>query len=111
VQADTPVVPLPPACAEILDRAVRVLPGLAGTGLEAARIGIRPILGDGYPLIGPLPGVSGLYVVCTHSGVTLGPLLGRLLAEEVISGAVDPRLRTFRADRLAKPSETRLGPP
>jgi glycine/D-amino acid oxidase-like deaminating enzyme len=104
VRADAPVVPLPQVCDQIIDRAIRVLPGLAGVGLEAARIGVRPIPGDGYPLVGPVPGAGGLYVVCTHSGVTLGPLLGRLLAEEMVSGVVDPRLSPFRAERLAKSS-------
>jgi glycine/D-amino acid oxidase-like deaminating enzyme len=105
VQPDAPVVPLPQVCDQILERAMRVLPGLADVGLEAARIGVRPIPGDGYPLVGPVPGAAGMYVVCTHSGVTLGPLLGRLVAEEMVSGALDPRLRPFRAERLAKASE------
>jgi glycine/D-amino acid oxidase-like deaminating enzyme len=105
VRPDTPVVPLPAVCDQILDRAVRVLPGLAGTTLEAARIGVRPIPSDGYPVVGAPPGPGGMYVVCTHSGVTLGPLLGRLVAEEVVGGAPDPRLRTFRTERLVKSAE------
>ena len=100
VHEDTPVVPLPAACRQILERARRVLPGLAGTALEAARVGVRPIPSDGHPLVGPLPGAAGTYVVCTHSGVTLGPLLGRLVADEVVRGVVDPRLRPFRPERL-----------
>ncbi len=100
VREDTPVVPLPAACHQILERARRVLPGLAGTSVEAARVGLRPIPKDGYPLVGPPPGTAGTYVVCTHSGVTLGPLLGRLVADEVVRGVVDPRLRPFRPERL-----------
>jgi glycine/D-amino acid oxidase-like deaminating enzyme len=101
VRTDTPVVPLPAVCGQILDRAVRALPGLAGTTLEAARIGVRPIPADGYPLVGAPSDPGGVYVVCTHSGVTLGPLLGRLVAEELTGGAIDPRLRPFRTERLA----------
>jgi glycine/D-amino acid oxidase-like deaminating enzyme len=100
VREDTPLVPLPAACHRILERARRVLPGLAGTALEAARVGVRPIPSDGLPLVGPLPGAAGAYIVCTHSGVTLGPLLGRLVADEVVRGFVDPRLRPFRPERL-----------
>jgi glycine/D-amino acid oxidase-like deaminating enzyme len=102
VGPETPVVPLPEVCAQILERATRVLPRLAGTGLEAARVGVRPIPADGYPAVGPVPGVEGLYVVCTHSGVTLGPVLGRFIAQEVVKCEVDKRLRPFRAARLAK---------
>src|SRR5262249_4143367 len=100
VHEDTPVVPLPAACHQILERARRVLPGLAGTPVEAARVGVRPIPKDGYPLVGPPPGVAGTYVVCTHSAVTLGPLLGRLVADEIVRGVDDPRLRPFRPERL-----------
>ncbi len=100
VHEDTPVVPLPAACHQILERAQRVLPRLAGTALEAARVGMRPIPSDGYPLVGPLLGSTGTYVVCTHSGVTLGPLLGRLVADEIVRGVVDARLRPFRPERL-----------
>ena len=32
------------------------------------------------------PGIGGLHVVVTHSGVTLAPLLGRLVAEEIVEG-------------------------
>jgi len=105
VRPDTPVVPLPVVCGQILDRAVRALPRLAGTTLEAARIGVRPIPADGYPLVGAAPRPGGVYVVCTHSGVTLGPLLGRLVAEEVTGGVKDPRLRPFRTERLARSTE------
>src|SRR5262249_28718457 len=100
VNEDTPVVPLPPACHQIFERARRVLPALDGAALEAARVGVRPIPSDGHPLVGPLPGAAGTYLVCTHSGVTVGPLLGRLVADEIVRGTVDPRLRPFRPERL-----------
>lgn len=100
VAPTTPVVPLPTACEEILARAVRVVPGLAGIWVETARVGVRPIPNDGYPAVGPVPGIDGLYVVCTHSGVTLGPLLGRLVAQELTTGRPEPRLDAYRPARL-----------
>jgi glycine/D-amino acid oxidase-like deaminating enzyme len=36
----------------------------------------------------------------THSGVTLGPLIGRLLAREILTSEVDPLIAPFRADRF-----------
>ncbi|MDT7623736.1 MAG: hypothetical protein QOF99_4637, partial [Pseudonocardiales bacterium] len=48
---------------------------------------------------GPLPSAPRLYVVATHSGVTLAPLLGTLVAEEIL-GAPQPLLAAFRPDRL-----------
>jgi glycine/D-amino acid oxidase-like deaminating enzyme len=100
VQEDTPLLPFPQACGVLMERAVRILPGLAGSPIETARIGVRPVPEDGFPLVGPVPGTQGLYVVCTHSGVTLGPLLGRIAAREILTGQVDPRIASFRLSRL-----------
>ena len=36
----------------------------------------------------------------THSGITLGPLVGRLLAREMLTGEVDPLIAPFRPDRF-----------
>jgi glycine/D-amino acid oxidase-like deaminating enzyme len=47
-------------------------------------------------------GVDGLYIVCTHSGVTMGPLLGRIAAREIIGGAADSRIAPFRPERLIR---------
>jgi glycine/D-amino acid oxidase-like deaminating enzyme len=102
ITVDTPTAPLPEMCEEILRRAVGVLPALAGTPIQTALIAGRPIPGDGFTVIGPAPGVDGLYLVCTHSGVTMGPFLGRLAAREIVAGDVDPRVATFRPERLIR---------
>lgn len=81
--------------------AARILPGLTGARAEAARVGIRPIPADGYPAIGSLPGVDGYYVVVSHSAVTLAPILGIIVADEVARGRADPRLAQFRPGRFA----------
>jgi glycine/D-amino acid oxidase-like deaminating enzyme len=72
----------------------------AGARVEATRIGIRPIPQDRLPMVGPVPGLQGLYVVVSHSGVTLGPLWGQIAAAELLDGQQDPRLTTFRPDRF-----------
>ncbi len=93
--------PVPPALLhELLARVVKVLPGLTGTPIETARVTVRPIPGDQYSAIGPVPGMSGLYLAVTHSAATMGPFLGRLVAREILTGEVDPRLATFRPERL-----------
>jgi glycine/D-amino acid oxidase-like deaminating enzyme len=56
---------------------------------------------DRHPIVGPVPGRPGLYVVVSHSGVTLGPLWGRVAAAEILGGGPDPRLASFRATRFA----------
>ena len=99
VAEDAAVWPLPQAADILMARATAVLPGLAGTPVEAARVGVRPMPDDEYPLVGPAPGCEGFYVVCTHSAVTLGPLLGRLVAREIVDGVVDERIAPYRTGR------------
>jgi glycine/D-amino acid oxidase-like deaminating enzyme len=90
---------LPPQ--ELLDRAAVWLPALRGATVEATRIGVRPIPEDGLPLLGFLPGLEGFYAAVSHSGVTLGPLFGKLVAGEVVEGRVDPRLEHYRPGRFS----------
>jgi glycine/D-amino acid oxidase-like deaminating enzyme len=106
VDLDTPTVPVPELCNEILERAVARAPKLKGVPLEAARITKRSIPKDSYPMVGPLPGWEGLYIIATHSGVTMAPLLARLLTREILDGQVDERLATFRPERLAVARQT-----
>lgn len=94
--------PLPAIAHRVYERALSVVPGLAGTPMQAALVGIRSIPGDGYPVVGPVPGADGLYILCTHSGVTMGPLLGRIAAREIMTGTIDPRIETFRPERLIR---------
>lgn len=101
VQPDTPTQPIPMFCYDMLARVVAILPGLAGTPIEAARIAVRPFPSDGLSVIGPPPNVEGLYLVCTHSAATMGPWLGRIAAREILYGEVDPRIAPFRPARIA----------
>lgn len=92
----------------LLARARALIPAIGGdTPLEAlarectGRIGVRPVPADDRTIIGPVGAAPGLYVIATHSGVTLGPWLGQLAAEEITSGAMPHELAPFRFDRFA----------
>jgi glycine/D-amino acid oxidase-like deaminating enzyme len=89
-------------CRELLVRARRVVPALEGAKVEEVRIGVRPMPEDGLPCVGAVAELPGYYEAVTHSGVTLGPLLGRLLAQEILSGEVDDLISPFRPDRFAR---------
>ncbi|MDR5698772.1 NAD(P)/FAD-dependent oxidoreductase [Agromyces aerolatus] len=71
--------------------------------LTVSRVGIgpKPIPGDGEPVVGAVGAVPGLSVLFTHSGATLGLILGELLAEEIATGAPSPVLAPFRIERFA----------
>jgi glycine/D-amino acid oxidase-like deaminating enzyme len=89
-----------PLCAELLERARLVVPALVDAEVVEARFGIRPVPADGHSCVGALSRIPGYYEAVTHSGVTLGPLIGRLLAREILTGEVDPLLMPFRPDRF-----------
>ena len=87
------------------------LPPLTGARVEATRVGIRPMPRDERPMVGTVPGLDGFYVVASHSGVTLGPLLGRIAAAELLDRAVDPRLAPYRPARFLQDPVASPGPP
>ena len=89
-----------PLCAELLERAQRVHPALEGAEIVEARFGMRPVPADGHSCVGAVSAIPGYYEAVTHSGVTLGPLVGRLLAREILTGEVDPLIAPFRPDRF-----------
>lgn len=89
-----------PLAAELLDRLAGVLRNTRSASIAELRVGQRAIPADGQTVAGPLPSMPWLYVVATHSGVTLAPLLGNLVAEEVAGDAPQPLLAAFRPDRL-----------
>ncbi|MBD0356042.1 MAG: FAD-binding oxidoreductase [Rubrobacter sp.] len=87
---------------ELLERARRVVPTLEGAKVEDVRVGVRPMPEDGLPCVGAVSELPGYYEAVTHSGVTLGPLLGRLLAREILGGEVDSLISLFRPARFAR---------
>lgn len=71
---------------EVLNVGLTVAPGLANAELIETRIGFRPMAPDNMPLLGPVPAIEGLLIGdgLGHSGLTLGPYAGRLLADATL---------------------------
>ncbi|MEU9193231.1 NAD(P)/FAD-dependent oxidoreductase [Streptomyces hundungensis] len=82
------------------ESARRVVPDLGNSRITQTRISNRPIPADGFPSVGAVPSVPGYYEAVTHSGITLGPVIGRLLAAEILSGTSDEMLADFRPERF-----------
>jgi D-amino-acid dehydrogenase len=86
----------PAGLAEVLTEALAVAPGLgAGRYLET-RVGFRP--SAGRPLLGPAPGVDGLFVATGlgATGLTMGPYAGSLVARAALGAEVPVDLAPFR---------------
>ena len=90
-----------PLAIDLLNRAKQVISGLDGAEIVDTRIGTRVEPRDGRSCVGAVSNIDGYYEVVTHSGVTLGPLLGRLLASEIVNNQPDPMLAPFRAERFS----------
>jgi D-amino-acid dehydrogenase len=63
--------------------------------------GLRPATPDSLPLLGPVPGVPGLFVAAGHGmlGVTLAPATGLAMAGMVLRGEEPTWLVPFRPGR------------
>jgi len=71
-------------------------------GVDDCRLdlGIRAMPEDGRSIADSLPGSEGLYVVATHSGITLAPILGRLMAEFIDNGTRPELLSPYSLSRF-----------
>jgi D-hydroxyproline dehydrogenase subunit beta len=105
VDLHTPEPDLRRWAAALLRRAQQTVRGLIDARIEEFHVCVRPMPADGQSVVGPLPGVPGLYVAVTHSGVTLAAHLSRLIAAELTTGTPPADLAPYRPGRfLAGPS-------
>ena len=86
----------------MLERAARLMPGVAGLEPVDAWAGLRPWLPDGLPALGPSRAVAGLWVATGHegAGVALGPISGELLAAALTGDRPPLDLTPFDPDRF-----------
>jgi glycine/D-amino acid oxidase-like deaminating enzyme len=71
---------------------VPFVPALERAKVDGARACARPQSLDGRPLVGPVPGVDGLWVAAGHGpwGISTGPATGRLAADALLGRADVP---------------------
>jgi D-amino-acid dehydrogenase len=99
--------------AEVLAEALNVAPGLGVATLIETRVGFRPVGTEVRPSLGWARGVEGLAVGTGlgASGLTIGPIAGRLLAELVTRQPVAIDLGPFDPMRHAGSRLGDLSPP
>ena len=64
--------------------------------------GLRPVVSDGLPVIGPVPGLEGLFVATGHGmvGVTMSAPTGDALAELIVEKTKPARIAPFGLERF-----------
>ncbi|AVQ98425.1 oxidoreductase [Oceanobacillus iheyensis] len=79
---------------EVLSKALQVSPQLEHATVLETRVGFRPVTPGFLPVVGMVPGVSGLFAAngLGASGLTMGPYIGAELAKmaQGIESEIDP---------------------
>jgi glycine/D-amino acid oxidase-like deaminating enzyme len=70
----------------LVERGARFVPALATAPQLGVRVCPRPISADGRPLLGPVPGIDGLFVAAGHGpwGISTGPASARLVTDLIL---------------------------
>jgi glycine/D-amino acid oxidase-like deaminating enzyme len=84
----------------LLERAQARSARLHRSSILDVRLSARTIPPDGMTIAGIPHGVSNAYVVATHSGLTLAPLIAVLAAREISTGTPSDRLDPYRPERF-----------
>ena len=76
--------------------AARVVPAIRGLSIIRSWTGVAPML-DRAPILGEVPGLAGFHNALCGVAYTLGPIVGKLAAEELLRGTKpDPRFTIAR---------------
>jgi glycine/D-amino acid oxidase-like deaminating enzyme len=89
----------------ILDKVPTVLPSARNAELDRLTLGFRPLPEDDYPLVGFVPGSSDVYIAVMHSGVTLAPIMGRMISREIFNDVSVESLKPYRPERFSSAQE------
>jgi D-amino-acid dehydrogenase len=97
---------------EVLDEALRVAPGLAAAEIRDIRVGLRPYSADTMPVLGPVPGLGGIFLATGHgpTGLTLGPYSGKVIAEVILGTQPTVDISAFYVTRFAANVTTTWSP-
>lgn len=81
------------------------VPTLARTRVVRTWLGLEANVPDYMPLVGPVPGVEDAYIIgCVRGGFTIGPFMGRLLAQRMLGQ--EPDMPLFDPARVLADQES-----
>jgi sarcosine oxidase, subunit beta len=83
--------------------AVRVMPSLADVEIVRTWSGVMAFTHDLQPIVGKTARLPGYHALIATTGFTLGPLMARLLAEQLAASDPRPLPEAFSADRTSHP--------
>lgn len=100
--ADFTIRPTAGGVLEVLEKALQTAPGLAAASIDETRVGIRPHTPNFMPVIGALPGYANVWIAngLGSSGLTAGPLFGKLLSQLVCGEETDLDLSPYQIGQI-----------
>lgn len=89
---------------EILEKALRVAPGLSESTILETRVGFRPYTPESIPVLGTLPGFEDIFIGngLGATGLTAGPYLGSELARLALGEEPEMDLSLYKVERALK---------
>lgn len=89
---------------KISNRAIFFIPLLGNLEIIRSYVGFRPYCADGFPIIGESYLNKNFYYATGHSGsgITLGPITGKIISKIVTGGISDYDLNDFKPSRFEK---------
>lgn len=87
---------------EVLNEALRVVPGLAKAQIQHMRAGLRPVSADNMPIMGRVPNIENIYLATGHgsTGLLLGPYSGKIIAELMVGKESQSDISAFNVMRF-----------
>jgi glycine oxidase len=95
----------------ILDAALHMAPSLEDAEVADQVSGLRPCSADRLPLIGPVPGWQGVYMLAGHfrSGMLLSAMSTRIIAELIAHGQSPIPIDAFHCGRFGRLQQEAAG--
>jgi sarcosine oxidase subunit beta len=89
---------------KMLEQAARRAPALATAGIKTAWAGLYETTPDHQAILGPVPGVDGVWIAAGFSGhgFMMSPVVGRSIASAIAGDPLDDYLRGFSLGRFAR---------
>lgn len=96
--------PDPAVLHAIVKRALRFYPAMAQATVLRGFAGLRPWTPDHVPVVGPVPGVDGLFVAAGHEGdgIGLAAVTGRIIGDLVVGRPPPLPVERLAADRFTE---------
>lgn len=90
--------------ASLLRGAIELVPSLRDLPIARTWCGFRPWAPDSLPILGPWPGVGGLFIATGHfrNGILLAPITARLMTEWMTAGRPSLDVDEFLPDRFVR---------